>query len=77
MAETKAVIFDFIGTLASVKNYSLEVSTLKLHKAMVAAGFDVDEEDFLWASSRSHEKYRLIRYEELVEVTTASGSRTR
>jgi hypothetical protein len=39
MAEVKVVIFDFIGSLASVKNYSLEASTLKLHKAMVEAGF--------------------------------------
>jgi len=71
MTEIKAVIFDFIGTLTSVKNYSLEASTLKLHKAIVEAGFSVDEEDFVRAYSRSHEKYRLIRYEELVEVTNS------
>ena len=69
MADIKAVIFDFIGTLTSVKNYSLEASTLKLYKAIVEAGFRVGEEDFLGAYSRAHEKYRLIRYEELVEVT--------
>jgi len=69
LADIKAVVFDFIGTLTSVKNYSLEASTLKLHKAIVEAGFSVDEEDFLRAYSRAHEKYRLIRYEELVEVT--------
>ncbi|MGA3192589.1 MAG: HAD family hydrolase [Candidatus Bathyarchaeia archaeon] len=69
LADIKAVVFDFIGTLTSVKNYSLEASTLKLSKALVEAGFTVDEEDFLRAYSRAHEKYRLIRYEELVEVT--------
>jgi len=71
MTEIKAVIFDFIGTLTSVKNYSLETSTLKLHKAIVEAGFSVNEDNFLRAYSRSHEKYRLIRYEELVEVTNS------
>jgi FMN phosphatase YigB (HAD superfamily) len=69
LADIKAVVFDFIGTLTSVKNYSLEASTLKLYKAIVEAGFSVDEEDFLSAYSRAHERYRLIRYEELVEVT--------
>jgi FMN phosphatase YigB (HAD superfamily) len=69
LADIGAVIFDFIGTLTSVKNYSMEASTLKLYKAIVEAGFGVDEEDFLGAYSRAHEKYRLIRYEELVEVT--------
>lgn len=69
MADIKAVIFDFIGTLTSVNNYSLEASTLKQYQAIVEAGFSVDEEDFLRAYSRAHEKYRLIRYEELVEVT--------
>jgi putative hydrolase of the HAD superfamily len=71
VTKVKAVIFDFIGTLASVKNYSLEASTLKLHRAIVEAGFRVDEEEFLRAYSRSHEKYRLIRYEDLVEVTNS------
>ena len=69
MADIKAVVFDFIGTLTSVKNYSLEASTLNLYKAIIEAGFSVDQEDFLSAYSRAHEKYRLIRYEELVEVT--------
>jgi FMN phosphatase YigB (HAD superfamily) len=65
------VIFDFIGTLASVRNYSLEASTLKLYRAIVEAGFDVGVEDFLEAYGRAHEKYRVIRYQELVEVTNA------
>ncbi|MGQ9544939.1 MAG: HAD family hydrolase [Candidatus Bathycorpusculaceae bacterium] len=68
---TKAIIFDFIGTLANVKNYSLENSKMKLYRAMVDAGFNVDAESFLEAYSQAHEKYRVIRYEKLVEVTNA------
>lgn len=71
MTDLRAVIFDFIGTLASVKNYSLEASRLKLHKAIVEAGFNLTENDFLQAYSQAHEKYRTIRYHELVEVTNA------
>ena len=71
MTVTKAVIFDFIGTLTSVKGYSLETSKLKLHKALVEAGFNVNEEDFLNAYNQAQEKYRVIRHQELVEVTDA------
>jgi FMN phosphatase YigB (HAD superfamily) len=49
----------------------LEASTLKLYKAIVEAGFSVDEKGFLEAYDRAHEKYRLIRYQELVEVTNS------
>jgi len=71
VAGVKAIVFDFIGTLISVKDYNMEVSKLKLHKAIAKAGFDADVESFLEAYSRAHEKYRAIRYEELVEVTNA------
>jgi FMN phosphatase YigB (HAD superfamily) len=67
----RTVIFDFIGTLASVKNYSLEASKLKLHKAIVKAGFRVSVDRFMDAYTTAHEKYRVIRYDELVEVTNA------
>jgi putative hydrolase of the HAD superfamily len=67
----KAIIFDFIGTLTSVKNYSLENSKTKLHKAIKKAGFNINAESFLEKYSQSHEKYRVIRYQELVEVTNA------
>ena len=67
----KAIIFDFIGTLTNVKNYSLETSKIKLYKAIVEAGFNVSLEKFLDAYSDAHEKYRVIRYQELVEVTNA------
>jgi len=67
----KAVIFDFIGTLASVKNYSLEASKLGQYEAIVKAGFNVSVEELADAYTKAHEKYRVIRYEELVEVTNA------
>ena len=67
----KAIIFDFIGTLTNVKNYSLENSKMKLYRAIVDAGFNVDVKSFLDAYSQAHEKYRVIRYEKLVEVTNA------
>ncbi|MGC9346384.1 MAG: HAD family hydrolase [Candidatus Bathyarchaeales archaeon] len=71
MSPLKAVIFDFIGTLANVKNYSLENSKMKLYKAIVDAGFKINAERFLEAYSQAHEKYRVIRYQKLVEVTNA------
>ncbi|MDH5481807.1 MAG: HAD family hydrolase [Candidatus Bathyarchaeota archaeon] len=67
----KAVIFDFIGTLANVKNYNLGISKMKLYRAIVDAGFNVDIESFSEAYDQAHEKYRIIRYEKLVEVTNA------
>jgi putative hydrolase of the HAD superfamily len=67
----KAIIFDFIGTLTNIKNYSLETSKKKLYRAIVQAGFDVDAEAFLKAYTNAHEKYRIIRYRELIEVTNA------
>lgn len=71
MPPIKAIIFDFIGTLTNVKNYNLENSKMKLHKALVNAGFNVSAERFLEAYTQAHEKYRVIRYERLVEVTNA------
>jgi putative hydrolase of the HAD superfamily len=67
----KAIIFDFIGTLTNVKNYSLEDSKTKLYTAVVEAGFNISIESFLEAYSQSHEKYRVLRYQKLVEVTNA------
>ncbi|MEM3700032.1 MAG: HAD family hydrolase [Candidatus Bathyarchaeia archaeon] len=67
----KAIIFDFIGTLTNVKNYNLENSKMKLYKALVDAGFNIGIESFLEAYTQAHEKYRVIRYEKLVEVTNS------
>jgi putative hydrolase of the HAD superfamily len=71
LAPARAVIFDFIGTLARVKGYDLESSKMKLCKAIAEVGFDVGTECFLDAYDQAHEKYRAVRYEELVEVTNA------
>lgn len=71
MSPIKAVIFDFIGTLVNVKGYNLEVSKMKLYKALCEAGFNVGHEKFLEAYAQAHEKYRVIRYQQLVEVTNA------
>ncbi|MEM2105472.1 MAG: HAD family hydrolase [Candidatus Bathyarchaeia archaeon] len=71
MQKIEAVIFDFIGTLTNVKGYDLEISKTKLCKAIIESGFDVEEKCFMDAYSTSHEKYRVVRYQELVEVTNA------
>jgi HAD superfamily hydrolase (TIGR01549 family) len=65
------VIFDFIGTLTEVRNYSLEDSKMKLCGAISEAGFSVDQKCFLGAYSRAHEKYRVVRYQKLIEITNA------
>lgn len=71
MQETKAFIFDFIGTLTNVKDYSMEDSKMKVYKAISDVGFNVKADGFLEAYTRAHEKYRKIRYKQLVEVTNA------
>ncbi len=65
----KCVIFDFVGTLVSVENYSMEQSKHELYEAICQAGFSVEESTFLKAYSEAHEKYRVTRYEDLIEVT--------
>lgn len=68
---TKAVIFDFIGTLTDVRDYSMEISKKKLYRAITNVGFNVKAEEFLDAYTQAHEKYRKVRYEQLIEVTNA------
>jgi len=69
------VIFDFIGTLTNLRGYNLEasrtISKMKLHRAIVKTGFKVDPKSFSKAYTQAYEKYRIIRYQELVEVTNA------
>jgi putative hydrolase of the HAD superfamily len=67
----KAVIVDYIGTLINARDYSLDASRVKLHKALTEAGFKTSLKEFLEAYARAHEKYRVVRYEELREVTNA------
>jgi len=71
LPQIKAVTFDFIGTLVSVKGYNLEASKMKLYRAIVDAGFNVGQKEFMNAYSWAHEKYRVVRYQKLVEVTNA------
>ncbi|MEM3577311.1 MAG: HAD-IA family hydrolase [Candidatus Bathyarchaeia archaeon] len=71
MQKPEAVIFDFIGTLTNVRGYDLEISKMKLCKVIIESGFNVEEKRFMNAYSESHEKYRVVRYQELVEVTNA------
>jgi HAD superfamily hydrolase (TIGR01662 family) len=68
---TKAIIFDYIGTLVNCTGYSMDASRRKLYAALADEGFDIDENQFLNAYDAAHEKYRKIRYGELREVTNA------
>jgi HAD superfamily hydrolase (TIGR01662 family) len=65
------VIFDYIGTVVNCVGYSLDNSKRKLYSALVGEGFRVGVDDFLDVYSRVHEKYRVIRYGEMREVTNA------
>jgi len=66
---TKAVIFDYVGTLVTCGGYSMEASRQKLYDALLAEGFEVEEDKFMSAYILAHEKYRKIRYEQFKEVT--------
>lgn len=67
----KAVITDYIGTLINARDYSIDASREKLHKALTDAGFKTSQKEFLEAYMKAHEKYRVVRYEKLREVTNA------
>ena len=71
MTEIKAVITDYIGTLTIARKYSLESSRRKLHRILTETGFETSLNAFLKAYSKAHEKYRVIRYKKLREVTNA------
>ncbi|MCX8149903.1 MAG: HAD family hydrolase [Candidatus Bathyarchaeota archaeon] len=71
MFPVKAVLLDYIGTLVAPRNYTFEASVLKLYNALYTVGFEAAQPDFLSAYSKAHEKYRLVRYGELREVTNA------
>ena len=49
MACTKAVIFDYVGTLVNCRSYTMEASREKLYAALVNEGFDVTKEKFFEA----------------------------
>lgn len=71
MARAKAVLTDYIGTLVNARYYSIDASRKKLHKALTEAGFETGMAEFLEAYKEAHEKYRVVRYEQLREVTNA------
>jgi len=71
MGCTKAIIFDYVGTLVNCKGYSMDASKEKLYKALFDEGFDTARERFMQAYSVAHEKYRKVRYEQFKEVTNA------
>lgn len=71
MPPIKAVIFDFIGTLTNMREYSLEASEMKLYRAIKNSDINVDAGRFIEAYNQAQEKYRAIRYQKLVEVTNA------
>jgi putative hydrolase of the HAD superfamily len=71
LGQIKAVIFDYIGTLVNCTGYNLAASKMKLYLALVNEGFKISVDNFLDAYSRTHEKYRKVRYGELREVTNA------
>jgi putative hydrolase of the HAD superfamily len=71
LTEIKAVITDYIGTLTNARKYSLETSRKKLHRILTEAGFETRLDAFLAAYNKAHEKYRIVRYKKLREVTNA------
>lgn len=71
MAQIKAIIMDYIGTLTNARSYTMDASLEKLYRALVKAGFPAEKEQFLVAYGKAHEKFRVIRYGEFREVTNA------
>jgi putative hydrolase of the HAD superfamily len=71
MINVDAVIFDFIGTLTKIENYSLKESKDAMFKSLVTDGFTLERESFMKAYETAHQKYRDIRYKQLVEVNNA------
>ena len=71
MVRAKAVLTDYIGTLVNARYYSMDASRKKLHKALTEVGFETGMAEFMEAYIEAHEKYRMVRYEQLREVTNA------
>jgi len=68
---TEAVIFDFIGTLAEVKDHTIEEIVKKTYESLVDDGFHMDRTRFTDFFYKVYQKYRLVRYQELVEVSNS------
>jgi putative hydrolase of the HAD superfamily len=68
---TEAVIFDFIGTLAEVKDHTIEEIVKKSYESLVDDGFQMDRKRFMDVFYQIYQKYRLVRYQDLVEVSNS------
>jgi len=68
---TEAVIFDFIGTLAEVQDHSIEEFVKKTYESLVDDGFQIDRKRFMEVFYQTYQKYRLVRYQKLVEVSNS------
>jgi len=71
VAKIKAVISDFIGTLVNAHYYDIEASRRILHRFLYDSGLETNWSEFLKAYVHAHEKYRMVRYEQMREVTNA------
>jgi HAD superfamily hydrolase (TIGR01549 family) len=71
VVHVRAVITDYIGTLVNARYYDMDASRRTLHTALSDAGFEMGLAEFLEAYTFAHEKYRVVRYEQLREVTNA------
>jgi HAD superfamily hydrolase (TIGR01549 family) len=71
VAHAKAVLTDYIGTLVNARYYNMDASRRTLHAALTDVGFETGLAEFLEAYTQAHEKYRVVRYEQLREVTNA------
>jgi len=68
---TEAVIFDFIGTLAEVQDHSIEEFVENTYESLVEDCFHLDRKRFMEVFFQTYQKYRLIRYQKLVEVSNS------
>ncbi len=71
VTKIRAVVFDFIGTLTELVGYSLEKAEDKMYWSLIESGYRINREEFFKAYKMMHQKYREIRYGQLVEVTNA------
>jgi putative hydrolase of the HAD superfamily len=71
LAKIKAVLFDFIGTLTELIGFSLEKAEDKMLRSLIENGYNIDNKSFVNAYKKADQKYRDIRYGQLIEVTNA------
>lgn len=69
----EAVIFDFMGTLAMVQEYSTKDPIEKMYESLVHDYSEIDYTHFREVYDTVHRKYMILRYENLKEVTNAVG----